>query len=85
MKIITKLILIISFIGFSSQVFCQKVYQWRGENRDGIYNESNLLKVWPESGPKLLWVNETIGAGFAAPVVTNDKVLVNGEINSNSY
>jgi outer membrane protein assembly factor BamB len=85
MKIITKLTLFCSIIGFSNQVFCQKVYQWRGENRDGIYNESNLLKAWPESGPKLLWVNETIGAGFAAPVVSNDKVLVNGEINSTSY
>jgi outer membrane protein assembly factor BamB len=85
MKSVAKLILSFSIIIFSNQSFCQKVNQWRGDNRDGIYNESNLLKEWPENGPKLLWANETIGAGFAAPVVTNDKVLVNGEINGTEY
>ena len=33
----------------------QKVYEWRGENRSGIYNETGLLKVWPEGGPELVW------------------------------
>lgn len=33
----------------------QDVAQWRGPNRDGIYNETGLLKKWPDTGPKLLW------------------------------
>jgi len=67
------------------QSFAQKEYQWRGDNRDGIYNESKLMKVWPEKGLELLWFNEMIGQGYAAPVVTNDKLLVNGEADSTSY
>lgn len=67
------------------QSFSQKVFQWRGDNRDGIYNENKLLKVWTEKEPELLWFSEQIGLGFAAPVITNDKVLINGEADSTSY
>ena len=59
--------------------------QWRGVNRDGIYQEKNLLKSWPETGPKLLWFTETIGKGYAAPVISNDRLFVNGEIDSISH
>jgi len=68
-----------------NQSFAQKVYQWRGDHRDGIYNENKLMKVWPENGPTLLWSTEEIGQGYAAPVVTNDKLLVNGEADSTSF
>jgi outer membrane protein assembly factor BamB len=36
-----------------------KVYEWRGKDRSGIYNDSNLLKAWPSEGPKELWTIET--------------------------
>jgi hypothetical protein len=35
-----------------------EVFQWRGENRNGIYNEEGLKDQWPEGGPELLWVFE---------------------------
>jgi outer membrane protein assembly factor BamB len=69
----------------ANQGIAQDIFQWRGVNRDGIYNESNLLKAWPEKGPELMWVNEEIGSGYAAPVVTKDKLLINGEADSTSY
>lgn len=59
--------------------------QWRGENRDGVYNESDLLTEWPENGPELLWVYKGIGKGYAAPSILNDKVFVNGEQDSSSF
>ncbi len=68
-----------------NQGYAQKTVQWRGENRDGIYHEPNLLKKWPEKGPALEWFTEEIGAGYAAPVVTKDKLLINGEADSTSY
>lgn len=67
-----------------SQAWSQNVYQWRGPNRDGKYNESQLLKQWPSTGPVLLWSTEALGAGFAAPVVTSDKLFVNGLAEGNS-
>ncbi|MDA3890915.1 MAG: PQQ-like beta-propeller repeat protein [Salinivirgaceae bacterium] len=61
------------------------IAQWRGENRDGIYNETGLLKSWPKAGPDLIWETDTIGHGYGSPVVTSDKVFVNGEIDSVSH
>ncbi|MDR2233463.1 MAG: PQQ-binding-like beta-propeller repeat protein [Tannerella sp.] len=52
--------------------------QWRGENRDGIYNESGLLKIWPENGPELLWSYEELGAGFTSPAISNEKLYITG-------
>lgn len=63
----------------------QALSQWRGINRDGIYSEQNLLKTWPESGPELLWLNETIGNGYGSPVVAGNKLFINGEIDAVSY
>ena len=52
--------------------------QWRGKNRDGVYNETGLLKVWPENGPELLWSYEGLGAGFTSAAVTNEKLYITG-------
>ncbi len=52
--------------------------QWRGPNRDGIYVETNLLKVWPENGPEMKWSFEGLGYGHSAVAVANSKVYVTG-------
>lgn len=75
---------IVIFMCLVSQAFSQTVTQWRGPNRDGKYNEAQLLKQWPEKGPELLWSTEELGAGFAAPVVTSDKLFINGVVSGNS-
>jgi len=59
-----------------------KVYEWRGPDRTGIFDESNLLKIWPDDGPKELWAIENIGNGFVTPVFTEDKFYITGEIDS---
>ena len=63
----------------------QNISQWRGTNRDGIYPDQNLLKTWPEGGPKLLWLTEEIGNGYSSPVIANGKLYINGEIDSISH
>lgn len=80
-----------TIIAFSLVIFgltqgCKhNVAQWRGIDRDGIYHETGLLDQWPENGPDLLWVFEGIGRGFAAPVVSKDKIFVNGEQEGKSF
>ncbi|MBN2011493.1 PQQ-binding-like beta-propeller repeat protein [candidate division KSB1 bacterium] len=59
--------------------------QWRGFNRDGIYQETGLLKAWPADGPKQLWSTDGLGRGFSQPAVTNDRVFVTGEISGTGY
>ena len=52
--------------------------QWRGENRDGIYNETGLLKIWATNGPELLWFAEELGDGYSSPAIANGKIYVAG-------
>lgn len=59
--------------------------QWRGDNRDGKYNETGLLKSWPENGPSLAWFNDSVGNGYGSPVITLDRVYLNGEVDSIGY
>jgi outer membrane protein assembly factor BamB len=65
--------------------FSQTTAQWRGTNRDGIYHEKNLLTNWPAEGPSLIWKIDSIGSGFASPVVTSDRIYIPGEIDSTGY
>lgn len=69
----------------SSGLRSQTASQWRGPNRDGIYNEINLMKKWPEKGPDLLWKVSTIEGGFSSPAVTSDAVYVNGMKDGRGY
>lgn len=62
-----------------------KIFQFRGDMRDGIFHEENLLKIWPESGPKLLWVSDSIGNGYGSPTITEDRIYITGEIDSIGY
>ena len=52
--------------------------QWRGENRNGVYNETGLLKEWPDGGPQLLWHFEGLGAGFTSAAIANERIYVTG-------
>jgi len=65
--------------------FSQEIAQWRGPNRDGIYNETGLLKSWPNGGPKLLWHFDQLGDGHSSAAVTIDRVYATGMLNGIGY
>ena len=50
--------------------------QWRGPQRNGISQESGLLKQWPAEGPKLLWQVNDIGDGYSTPVVVGTRIYM---------
>lgn len=62
-----------------------EVSQWRGPDRDGKFNETNLLESWPKEGPTLLWEYDEVGNGFGSPAITHDKLYIQGEIDSVGY
>jgi outer membrane protein assembly factor BamB len=70
---------------FGVSLLAQDLAQWRGPNRDGIYNETGLLKSWPEGGPQLLWHFEGLGQGHSSAAVYNDKVYTAGIIDGIGY
>jgi outer membrane protein assembly factor BamB len=55
---------------------------WRGPNRDGIFPETGLLKVWPDEGPTLRWSVDSLGLGHNSVAVTRDRVYVTGVADS---
>jgi len=61
-----------------------KKYEWRGPDRTGIYNETGLLKSWPENGPRELWTINDIGNGYVSPVFTDKNFFITGETDTMS-
>jgi len=54
--------------------------QWRGPQRDGISQETGLLKEWPADGPNLLWQVQDAGSGYSTPAVVGERLyLVSNE------
>ena len=50
--------------------------QWRGPERNGISQETGLLKEWPKEGPKLLWQAKSIGSGYSTPAVVGERLYL---------
>ena len=50
--------------------------QWRGPERNGISQESGLLKQWPAGGPKLLWQVNDLGDGYSTPSVVGTRIYL---------
>jgi len=62
----------------TSEAVAQNQHGWRGPERDGIYPETGLLKVWPADGPQLLWETMDAGKGYSSPVIVGDRLYITG-------
>lgn len=49
--------------------------QWRGLNRDAVWNETNTIKLFPADRLKTSW-RAPVGTGFSSPVVAHGRVFV---------
>ena len=58
-----------------SQVTAEDWPQWRGNNRDGKWNEPNALKKFETEKLKPKWTAK-ISSGYTGPTVANGKVFV---------
>ena len=47
--------------------------QWRGPNRDGISDETGILKSWPKDGLKVLW-RVPIGDGYSGISISQGRL-----------
>jgi outer membrane protein assembly factor BamB len=52
--------------------------QWRGSDRTGVSRESGLMKLWPASGPPLVWSASDLGAGYGSIAVKGQRIFVQG-------
>ena len=52
------------------------VYRFRGENAQGKFNETGLLKQWPEEGLEPKWTYSELGAGWGSVIKVGDRLYV---------
>ncbi len=74
-------LLSLSLLCFASALVASDVTTYRGIDGSGTYDESGLLRTWPEGGPKKLWSAPT-AHGWANAAVVGDKVYVIGGQNA---
>ncbi len=65
--------------------YSQVVSEWRGLGRTGVYEETGLLKEWPEEGPKKLWSNDGVFSGYSSPAMGEEYIYVTGRKDSLEY
>lgn len=76
--------LLTALIIFSVNIIhAQTIYEWRGPDRSGVYNETGLLKVWPAEGPSILWEASEVGTGYSSVTVSDDAVYITGRKGEN--
>src|SRR3954452_6721823 len=49
--------------------------QWRGPNREGVFQETGLLESFPVGGLKVRW-RAPVGWGYSSPVVAQGRVYL---------
>ncbi len=76
---------LIIFISLFTLCLSAQDAQWRGENRDGHYQEQGLLKMWPEQGPERILTVEGIGRGFSSVIVANNTIYVTGMMGTTDH
>ena len=76
-------IVMLSTIGINLQA--QDWPQWRGAQRDGIYQAAGLNLDWSEKQPALLWTFREAGAGYSAPTVVGTTLYAQGAANGKDF
>jgi len=59
--------------------------QWRGPNRDGVSDETGLIKSWPKEGPPLVWTYTNAGIGYSGPAIVGDRLFLMGARDETEY
>ena len=59
----------------TSLVWAEDWPQWRGPQRDGVWNERNLLDKFDQPQLEVRW-RAPIGPGYSGPTVADDRVFV---------
>jgi outer membrane protein assembly factor BamB len=77
--------LFISLIFTGLTVFSQTPTRWRGPNGSGVYDETGLLKKWPDSGPEIIWHFDELGEGHSSPAFANGLIYLSGMIDQTGH
>lgn len=73
-----KLVVLAMLAGLAAGAMAGESPRFRGPNGDGRFDETGLLKSWPEGGPAVAWVAKGLGKGYSSISVAAGKIYVSG-------
>lgn len=79
---IFKIFFILSYLFAHQFIGAQDIIEFRNNGRTGVFNETGLLKKWPENGPKMLWSIENLPKGYSSLSIANNTIFVSGNNNN---
>ena len=59
--------------------------QWLGPQRNGMTEETGLMKSWPDEGPKKVWMSDKCGLGYSGPAIVDGKLYIMGARDNTEY
>ncbi len=65
-------------LGLTLAGTAQTTSEWRGVGRTGVYNETGLLKIWPEKGPELIWSLKGLPKGYSSVAIGKNMLYLTG-------
>ena len=79
-KMIVKPAIVVSAVAclLTGSLQAADVYRFRGENAQGKFNETGLLKQWPEEGLEPKWTYNELGAGWGSVIKVANRLYVSG-------
>ena len=69
---------VLTLCTFSTHAETHNWPQWLGPHRNGLSDETGLLKSWPEGGPKKIWMSAKCGLGYSGPAIVDGKLYTMG-------
>jgi outer membrane protein assembly factor BamB len=73
-----RILITIVVLSMVQMVKSQVTSEWRSIGRNGVYNETGLLKKWPEKGPRLLMSVSGLAKGHSSVAVGDGKLYLTG-------
>ena len=71
-------VLTLVFASLSHQGWSENWTQWRGDNRDAKSTSTGLLQDWKSHQPRLVWMGEGLGNGYASVSIDDGRIFTTG-------
>ena len=85
MKKIEFSIMVAILASICMNVYAQDWPQWRGAQRDGVVNKTDLNLDWTAKKPPLTWTFKQAGSGYSAPTIVGTTLYCQGAAEGSDF
>ena len=73
-----RILAVVFVFGMGQFAYSQVISEWRNIGRTGIYNDTGLLKKWPDNGPQLIMSVRGLAKGHSSVAIADEKLYLTG-------